>query len=146
MRYFLFFVLPWLLLILTALAYRYDGKVFPVTEIAKIEQNDIRIHDERTSGWLHLSGSFHKKRNCVYKGIEWFILDPATEVERVPVLARFEDKPEIRDEGYHEFNRLAVNIEDPRLVIEDSKAFVYHDCYGGWLWETRSAFYDSRKN
>lgn len=135
---------PWLFLIAFALIYRFDGYLFPVVEtMHQIQEEDITKHSHRKN-WLVVSGNFIKKRNCVFTGIEWFMLDPQTEAERVRILVRFEDKPEIRDTGHQEFSELAINLDDPEIILQDSKAYVYHDCYGGLLWETRTLFYDAR--
>ena len=60
----------------------------------------------------------------------------------VTIPADFEDRPVIRPvrEG-HRFERLAVKLTDADDILNRSIVYVYHDCYNGWLWNTKTLFH-----
>lgn len=133
----------WSFLIFMALFYRFDGSWFPVTSLVRFDETDIRFYLDKPGGWSLISGEFDKYRNCVFRGIEWnYTSEKNQGVVMVSIPADFEDRPVIRPvRDRHQFERLAVQLANPDDIINHSIVYVYHDCYNGWLWNTKTLFY-----
>lgn len=131
----------WTGILATVLAYRFDGQFFPVVSDLKISAATIRPYYGRRGGWSFIGGEFEKYRGrCVFQGIEWYFTDNR-EIRRsqgVQVAANFEDKPQVRLGGKQDFTNLAVRLSEKEDIFKHSYIEVIHDCYNGWLWQTRT--------
>lgn len=112
-------------------AARVDGFFRPiVTDFAVF---DISPHEDLGTNYSVLSGAFQKPRGeCVYEGIIWYYGKPnrfglAADATNVRLKRTyFEDKPLIRGEGLHSYDRLIVNLTEEQ--IKESFGFSVHKC------------------
>ena len=116
-----------------------EGKYFPVTSFAKLEETGKISSD----GLYIYEAKADKFRDCDYYvgSIEWY-LGP-TLGRKQGVRATFYDKPQIRDKGILEWESLAVQL-DLETIELNSHSYVYHQCPFR-PWKTRTLFYDSSK-
>jgi hypothetical protein len=139
----IFSAITWLTAISLVLLYRFEGDIYPVTSMANLNASEIRPHPHKP-GWSLLSGDFDKYSNCVFLGLQWnFVAAENLEVLLVAVPSEFEGPPVHRIQGHQEFDLLAVKLVDTHDIMRNSVVYVYHDCYNGWLWNTRTVFYQS---
>jgi hypothetical protein len=130
----------WLLAFCIFLVHHYDGKLFPVVDAPRTEIHNFRADPDYSNASL-FDGSFVKIRDCTFTDLTWYY---GTEERSVSVRVEFTEKPIIRDAGLHQANNWRVFLDEEN-IMNNSYAFAYHDCYGGWLWETKTLFYIGSK-
>lgn len=139
----------WLLTVGTAIYALLDGKINPV--VSRLEISDIQSTNTDGDEWYRVIGTFEKHRNCQIEDIRWFYGNrrDTSRIAQIPVPTLIG-----QDTDYGSFpsslpvgeNLVSTYLRvrlDPELIEENSYAYVYHRCYGPWLWKTRTLFYDS---
>lgn len=125
----------------------FEGHINPVVTQLQIESMQL----SRDNNWTEISGTFEKLRPCKLDSVRWYY-GANTGFSRVssvgvPVLLgpppASTQQPIVRDTGEQRTDFLQVRL-DPSLIRSNSYAYVYHHCYGDWLWRTKTLFYDSQ--
>jgi hypothetical protein len=133
----------WTVLLVGILSYRFDGEIFPAVSQLDIDYTSIRTYGELGPEWTIFNGSFTDLRDdCVYVGMEWFTVEQGTMIGTVIAPAHLLDPFVATQTDSQNFKQLTVRILSDKLV-NDSSADIYHDCYGGWLWLTKTNFYST---
>lgn len=133
-------IVLWVITMVIVLLVQFDGRLFPVTSELEI----IEI-SEFEPGWSIIKGRFEKKRECQFLGITWFLGEQSYgEVHSVAVESRFDDKPQVRNSGYQEFEMLRVRLTEDQIQ-NNSYSIVIHQCYNNFFgWKTYTNFYSSK--
>lgn len=130
-------VLLGLLLLLAMQSAKYvESRFFPVMRGTEITGLEAVGTIDRPLTRVSLSST--KIRDCDWIGIEWYLGEVDGRAARVP--ARFEDKPQIRDKGFHKWDSLMIGLPEG-FIIDGSYGMVTHRCHGGWT--TTTVFYPS---
>lgn len=125
----------WAIFIAGILIAKFEGYIFPVVTDFEI----VNITPYK-SGWSTVAGKFEKQRDCVFEGVRWYSgYESFGNNSSVLVTSFFDDKPQIRNEGFQSFDLLRVQI-DPDRIEGNSYAYVFHKC--PWRgWRTKTVFY-----
>jgi hypothetical protein len=110
------------------------GKIWPVVGVLNVESVAPEIFDNLSG--VRISGSAEKRRDCVWLGVSWYLGGP----NRVPIAAKFSDRPQNNAPGRLHWTGLLVGIEPGRL--RETYGEVTHQC--GAL-KVRSRFYAGGK-
>lgn len=145
----------WILSILIAFFFIFDGTVNPVVTPMIIDENGFELinqADNESLPWYRVNGVFEKKRECQLISLQWFYgnIDLRSSQNRIPVATLVNPnrvpvgEPIDLSTGNHATVNLQVKLT-PENILNNSYAYVYHDCYPflPFNWYTRSIFYDS---
>lgn len=116
---------------------RIEGNLFPVVTEAKLTNPTPAPPPDYRHRWR---AEAVKLRNCEYLGpgaLQWRL--GQRHGASVPVVAIYEDAPQIRGPGVLRWSGLLISL-DPSEVHANSYADVLHQCPWRW-WPTRSRFF-----
>lgn len=112
-----------------------DGWMSPV-----ISQFSIRFEETDTPNTTRLFIDFRKDRDCAFRRLEWYLGEPGK--NNIPLTAIYEFQPPIvRGGAYYEGWGPVDLLIGKNLFVRNTFAVTVHDCYNGWLWETRTLVY-----
>ena len=114
---------------------RLDGYFNPVMGLAEIDLVEFSGGSSTI-----VSAEAEKRRNCKWLRTEWYL--GALNGSAAKVFARHRDKPQVRLTGVLRWDEIEIGLSW-KQIQSNSYALVYHDCYNGWLWKTRSVFFNS---
>lgn len=114
-----------------------QGNLWPVVSPIVLSQSTPTGPPPHRHTW---SGASDKYLDCDYilGSVQWF--NGSIDGRAQEVTAYFLDAPEIRDVGTLEWDALVIYL-DPYEVLNNSYAYVWHDC--GQPWPVRTLFYNS---
>lgn len=113
---------------------RLEGMVYPVVGEATLEYvSGYDVTNHRATA--------PKYRECRWVKTQWFLGKLGGRAVQVEM--QHDDPPKLRGVGLLSWDSISISLSS-RQVEANSYALVTHDCYGGWLWETQSVFYNSR--
>lgn len=113
-----------------------DGIFNPVVADWSIEK--IESHTDSNSGPSTIDVSYTKIRECDYIGTEWFFGNLGANAQVSAILT---SEPKIRTIGEHAVT-YEIGLSDYN-ILNNSYAYLIHDCYNGWLWFTKTPFIES---
>lgn len=116
---------------------QFDGYFFPV--ITNVELISVEPSE---NGGVDVQTSYHKARQCDHIRTDWFIGRPGQAFLTTSQLVNAPDRAAgVGEDG---ISHRSIRMSEVNF-LENSFAVTVHDCYGGWLWETETLYWDRSK-